>query len=198
MNTDGGSAEKRSVPRSASQHRAHPNHEWVPLLISHQRLEGYPGTSVVDVRDYAGDGGRGILMTTTVGGRVETWMIDGRTGRSIALWKDENNFGGHSRFGKLLPGVAGAQVASTSSGQTPPKPHGGEVRLVSFENGLDRPHSRIRQSLPGDFYSPLMLFDDLDADGAAEMVVISHEALWTFDTEDGRLKFHARYAPMIR
>src|SRR3954464_7317964 len=31
------------------------------------RLEGYPSTSVVDVRDYAGDGGRGILVTTTVG-----------------------------------------------------------------------------------------------------------------------------------
>src|SRR5262249_35587893 len=50
----------------------------------------------------------------------------------------------------------------------------------------------------GDLYSPLMLFDDLDADGAAEMVVISHEALWTFDTEDGQLEFTARYAPMIR
>jgi hypothetical protein len=52
--------------------------------------------------------------------------------------------------------------------------------------------------LPGDFYSPLILFDDLDADGAIEMVVISHEALWTFDTENGRQEFTARYAPMIR
>ena len=38
-----------------------------------------------------------------------------------------------------------------------------------------------------------MLFDDLDADGAVEMVVISHEALWTFDTENGRQEFTARY-----
>jgi len=161
-------------------------------------LAGYPNPSVVDIRDYAGDGSRGILLSTTVGGRVETFMVDGRSGRSTLLWKDENNFGGHTRFGKLLANVTGAQVASTASGQTPPAPHGGSIRLVSFETGLDRPHFRIRHSLPGDFYSPLMLFDDLDADGAVEMVVISHEALWTFDTENGRQKFTAQYAPMIR
>ena len=162
------------------------------------KLEGYSSPSVVDIRDYAGDGGRGIVLTTTVGGRVETFMIDGRSGRSIRLWKDENNFGGHTRYGKLLVGVAGAQVASTSSGQTPPEPYGGNFRLVSFERGLDRPHFRIRKFLPGDFYSPLMLFDDVDADGAVEMVVISHEALWTFDTTKGEQELTGRYAPMIR
>jgi outer membrane protein assembly factor BamB len=162
------------------------------------KLDGYPGPTVVDVRDYAGDGGRGILLTTTVGGRVETWMVDGRSGRSGRLWKDDNSFGGYNRFGKLLGHVAGAQVASTSSGQTPPAPHGGRIRLASFENGLDHPHFRIRCSLPGDFYAPLMLFDDLDGDGTDEMAVISHEALWTFDIENGRQKFYARYAPMIR
>jgi hypothetical protein len=162
------------------------------------RLEQYPGPTVVDVRDYAGDGSRGLLLSTSRGGRVEVFMVDGRSGNSVRLWRDENNFGGHTRFGKLLTGVAGAQVASTSSGQTPLAPHGGSVRLVSFENGLDRPHFRVRYTSPGDFYSPLMLFDDLDADGTVEMAVISHEALWSFDTEDGRLEFSARYAPMIR
>jgi outer membrane protein assembly factor BamB len=162
------------------------------------KLEGYSKPSVADIRDYAGDGSPGIVLTTTVGGRVETFMIDGRSGRAIHLWKDENNFGGHTRYGKLLAGVAGAQVASTSSGQTPPAPYGGHFRLVSFEHGLDRPHFRIRKFLPGDFYSPLMLFDDLDGDGAVEMVVISHEALWTFDTENGEQELTARYAPMIR
>jgi outer membrane protein assembly factor BamB len=162
------------------------------------RLEGYPGPAVVDVRDYAGDGSRGILLATARGGRVESFMVDGRSGRSTSLWVDENNFGGHTRFGKLLAGVPGAQVACTASGQTPPAPHGGSIRLVSFEAGLDRPRFRVRRTLSGDLYSPLMFFDDLDADGAAEMVVISHEALWSFDTEGGRLEFTARYAPMIR
>jgi hypothetical protein len=162
------------------------------------KLEGYPKPAVLDVRDYAGDGSRGILLSTTRGGRVEVFMIDGRAGRGVSLWKDENTFGGHTRFGKLLAGVPGAQVASTSSGQTPPAPHGGSIRLASFESGLERPRFRIRQSLAGDFYAPLMLFDDLDGDGAVEMVVISHEALWAFDTEAGGQTFHARYAPMIR
>jgi outer membrane protein assembly factor BamB len=161
-------------------------------------LEGYPIPSVLDIRDFAGDGSRGILLSTTRGGRVEVFMVSGRSGRPISLWVDENNFGGHTRFGKLLAGVRGAQVASTASGQTPPAPHGGRIRLVSFENGLDRPRFRIRQSLPGEFYSPLMLFDDLDGDGALEMVVVSHEGLWSFDTDSGRLEFTAQYAPAIR
>src|SRR4051794_3626346 len=81
-------------------------------------LDGYPRPKVVDVRDYAGDGSRGILLSTSVGGRVETFMVAGRSGKATRLWKDENSFGGHTRFGRLLPGVSGAQVACTSSGQT--------------------------------------------------------------------------------
>jgi hypothetical protein len=161
-------------------------------------LKGYPKPSAIDIRDYRGDGSRGILLSTARGGRVDVFMVAGRSGRSIPLWMDENTFGGHTRYGKLLIGVPGAQVASTSSGQTPPAPNGGSIRLVSFENGLDRPHFRINQRLPGEFYSPLLLFDDLDADGAVEMAVISHEALWSFDTENGRLEFTAQYAPAIR
>src|SRR5437763_7123081 len=52
------------------------------------RLDGYPGPAVVDVRDYAGDGSRGILLTTTAGGRVETFLVDGRSGPPTSLWRD--------------------------------------------------------------------------------------------------------------
>ena len=129
----------------------------------------------LDLRDYAGDGSRGILSTTTR--RPGRGLHGGRPyGRSIPLWMDENNFGGHTRFGKLLPGVAGAQVASTSSGQTPPAPTAAASGWSASRTASIDPTSGIRQALPGDFYSPLMLFDDLDGDGAVEMAVISHEA----------------------
>jgi hypothetical protein len=63
---------------------------------------GVPTPSVLDVRDYAGDGSRGILLSTARGGRVAVFMMDGRTGGAVSLWVDQNNFGGHTRFGKLL------------------------------------------------------------------------------------------------
>jgi hypothetical protein len=50
-------------------------------------ITGYPSPAVVDLRDYAGDGSRGILLSTSVGGRVETFMVDGRSGRSTLLRK---------------------------------------------------------------------------------------------------------------
>ena len=89
-------------------------------------LEGYPKPSVVDIRDYAGDGSRGLLLSTTRGGRVEVFMVDGRSGRSIPLWMDENNFGGHTRFGKLLTGVAGRKSPAPPAGK-PHRHHTGEV-----------------------------------------------------------------------
>src|SRR5438034_602299 len=137
----------------------------------------------LDIRDFAGDGSRGILLTTSLAGRVETFMVAGRTGQTTLLWRDENNFGGHLRIGKLLPQVPGAQVASTASGTAPPAPWGGSIRLVSFAAGLERPRFHLRQFVEGGFYAPLILFADLDADGKAEMVVISHEEIWTFDPE---------------
>jgi hypothetical protein len=153
---------------------------------------------VVDVRDFVGNGSRGILLTTSRGGKVDTYMVSGRTGKATHLWRDENIFGGQTRIGRLLPGVAGAHVAAASSGQTPPAPHGGDVRLVSFERGLDRPHFRIRRHVTGVFYAPLILFADLDGDGSQEMVVISHEQVWAFDPRTGRQTFYASYAPAIR
>src|SRR5439155_11503751 len=119
-------------------------------------------------------------------------------GKANHLWLDENNCGGHTRVGKLLPGVGGVQIVATASGQTPPAPQGGDVRLVSFERGLDQPHFRIRQHVTGVFYSPLILVADLDGDGREELVVVSHEQIWAFDPTSGKQTFHAAYAPAIR
>src|SRR5581483_4645160 len=93
------------------------------------KLDDFLNPAVRDLLAFAGDGSRGILLTTTRAGKVDTWMIGGRTGKAVPLWLDENNFGGHTRVGKLLPGVSGLQIAATASGQTPPAPHGGDVRL---------------------------------------------------------------------
>src|SRR5262245_60686981 len=162
------------------------------------KLDNFLSPTIVDILDFAGDGSRGILLTTTRAGKVVTYLVNGQTGKANHLWLDENNFGGHLRIGKLLPGVQGLQIVATASGQTPPAPHGGDVRLVSFERGLDRPHFRIRQHVTGVFYSPLILVADLDGNGDEEIVVISHEQLWAFDPRDGRQRFYAAYAPSIR
>ena len=162
------------------------------------KLDNFLNPTLVDILDFAGDGSRGILLTTSRAGKVDTYMINGRTGKATHLWLDENNFGGHTRMGKLLAGVAGVQIAATASGQTPPAPQGGDVRLVSFERGLDDPHFRIRQHVTGVFYSPLLLLADLDGDGYEELVVISHEQIWAFEPKDGGQTFYAAYSTSIR
>lgn len=162
------------------------------------KLDNFLNPTLVNILDFAGDGSRGILLTTTRAGKIDTYMINGRTGKAAHLWLDENNFGGHTRMGKLLPGVAGVQIAATASGQTPPAPHGGDVRLVSFERGLDHPHFRVRQHVTGVFYSPLILIADLDGDGHDEIIAISHEQIWAFDPKSGEQRFYAGYGASIR
>ncbi|MSR57099.1 MAG: hypothetical protein EXS05_05445 [Planctomycetaceae bacterium] len=162
------------------------------------RLDNFLNPTIIDILDFAGDGSRGILATTSRAGKVDTYIVNGRTGKATHLWLDENNFGGHTRVGRLLPGVAGVQIAATASGQTPPAPQGGDVRLVSFEDGLDRPRFRVREHVTGVFYSPLILFADLDGDGNDELVVISHEQVWAFDARNGGQTFYAAYSSSIR
>jgi len=72
--------------------------------------------------------------------------------------------------------VAGVQIAAAASGQTPPASQGGDVRLVSFENGLDQPHYRVRQRITGVFSAPLILFAALDGAGRPEMVMQGNES----------------------
>jgi outer membrane protein assembly factor BamB len=162
------------------------------------KLDNFLNPSIVDVRDFVGDGSRGILMTTTRAGRIDAYMVSGRTGKATHLWLDENNFGGHTRIGRLLADVAGVQIAETASGQTPPATEGADIRLVSFDGGLDHPHFHVRQHVTGVIYSPIFLFADLAGDGGREMVVISHEQIWTFDVRTGRQTFYAAYGPAIR
>lgn len=162
------------------------------------QLDNFFNPAILAILDFAGDGSRGILLTTSRTGKLNTYLVNGRTGKAIHLWLDENNFGGHQRIGKLLPDVPGFQIAATSSGQTPPSPHGGDVRLVSFEHGLDQPNFRVREHVSGVFYSPLILIADLDGDSKDELVVISHEQIWAFDPSSGGKRFYAPYGSSIR
>lgn len=162
------------------------------------KLDNFLNPSVVDVLDFAGDGSRGILLTTYRSGRIDTHMIAGRTGKATHLWRDENNFGGQTRVGAFVAGVPGVHIAAAASGQTPPAEQGGPVRLVTFERGLDQPNFRIRKQIIGVFYAPLILFADIDGDGVDEMAIISHEQIWAFDPRSGGQTFYAAYGPSIR
>lgn len=162
------------------------------------KLESFLSPTIIDILDFVGDGSRGILLTSTRAGRVDTFMVNGRTGRATHLWRDENNFGGHTRIGRFVRDVAGLQIAATSSGQTPPAPHGGDVRLVSFEDGIDHPRFRVGEHVTGVFYSPLILVADLNGDGTDEIVVVSHEQIRAFDPQKGGQTFFAGYGPSIR
>jgi hypothetical protein len=78
------------------------------------KLDTFPNATVVDVRAFGGNGYRGLLLTTFLAGKLDTYMVSGRTGKAIHFWRDENIFGGQTRIGRLLPGVAGVQVTTAA------------------------------------------------------------------------------------
>ncbi|MSU34816.1 MAG: hypothetical protein EXS36_06835 [Pedosphaera sp.] len=155
--------------------------------------------SILEIRDFAGDGGRGLVVEDNTGTEVRTWIIDGRTGARSELTRRRNVFGFRHRFGSILPGVRGQQYCHWWDGQdnelTGPIAHGD---LWSFEDGVSHPRSRFHVDVSGVIYSAQHLFADLDGDGRNEMVLVSNEQMWVYDLATGRQKGFTRWQPSIR
>src|SRR5689334_1329406 len=110
---------------------------------------GLTTPTVIDIRDFAGDGGRGILVEYMDGLKVVRAMIDGKTGEHADLFTIENHFGGSIRIGHILPGVPGQQYCHWWSGD-----EHGYGYLWSFENGPAHPTSRFKAKDDGIIYAP--------------------------------------------
>src|SRR4029078_1793438 len=46
------------------------------------KLDAFLNPTILDVLDFAGDGSRGILLTTSRAGKVDTHVVSGRTGKA--------------------------------------------------------------------------------------------------------------------
>lgn len=149
---------------------------------------------VRDIRDYAGDGGRGLLVTYTSALDTVYLMIDGRTGKHNILFRTRDVFGGTPRTGHLLPGVKGQQYCFPWSG--------GEeeawVHLFSFDKGVAHPTDRFEAYEKAMIYAPLHVFIDVDGDGQNEFVMLSHEQIWAWDLKTWKLKFYTTWLPKRR
>ena len=165
--------------------------------------EGLSNPVVRDVRDFAGDGTRGLLLTTDTGTESQIYIVSGKTGKKSLLYTMQNAFGGGERIGHLLSGVAGEQICAWWSGSTPGGGHLGPDQVGkgyvwSFEKGVDNPTSRFEAEEFGVIYAPLHLIADMDGDGRPEMVMISHEQVWLFNLETNKRKAHYFWQPQIR
>lgn len=160
--------------------------------------DGLPQARLGEIRDFAGDGSRGLLVETDTGTELQTFMVSGRTGAKALLYARRNVFGESRRLGPLLPGVPGQQFCIWWSGA------GGremvcEGWVFSFERGPAQPTVRFHVREEGTIYAPLHLFADMDQDGQPEMVMISHEQIWIYDLATGQRKMYGPWTPqMIR
>jgi len=160
---------------------------------------GLANLVVDDIRDLAGDGTRGILVTARANLERRHYAVSGRSGKRTLLYTSYNEFGGSRRLGHILPGVRGQQLCLWWSATVM---SGGDVPaygcLWSFEQGVDDPTVRFKVEESGVIYAPQHLFADMDGDGRTEMVMISHEQMWLYDLETGVRKAYAAFPPQIR
>ena len=146
--------------------------------------------NILDIRDYAGDGGRGILTESMDGFKYVRSMIDGKTGERAVLCAIENNFGGSERTGHILAGVPGQQYCVWWSADEI-----GFGNLWSFENGPAKPTVRFKKRDDGMVYAPIHAFADIDGDGQVDMLMIGHEQLWAYDLKTQEPKFRTTWRP---
>src|SRR5262245_29805734 len=52
------------------------------------KQDNFLNPTIIEIHDFAGDGSRGILLTTTRAGKVDTYLVNGRTGKAHHLWLD--------------------------------------------------------------------------------------------------------------
>jgi hypothetical protein len=165
--------------------------------------DGLTQSNVRDIRDFAGDGTRGLLVASDTGTEVQIYMVNGKSGKKSLLYTTRNQFGGGERIGQILPAVKGQQICAWWSGSAPGGAHQGDDQvgkgfLWSFEKGVDNPVLRFQAEEFGVVYAPLQLIADMDKDGRLEMVMISHEQVWLFDLETSKKKSFYQWSPQIR
>ncbi len=165
--------------------------------------DGLSDPVVRDIRDFAGDGTRGLLLTSDTGTEKQIYIVSGKTGKKSLLYAMRNVFGGGERIGHILPGVTGQQICAWWSGSAPGGGHQGPDQvgkgyIWSFEKGVDNPTERFNAEEFGVIYAPLHFIADMDGDGRPEMVMIGHEQVWLFDLETSRKKGYYYWEPQIR
>ena len=65
---------------------------------------------VIQIRDFAGDGTRGLLVASSSGVAHHRWMVSGASGKTTLLYTCQNVFGRYERFVDLdlvTPGDVG-------------------------------------------------------------------------------------------